>query len=260
MADRDALLHRIAELEQRLAIAEQSGSHGSGGANSAVSAGAGTLFAERVASALTAIPLTSISERGSGATAADTPLIAKGEATSIDIAAASGKSASVDAAASTALVLVAYCVSGTALTLANKIAISAFPHPNMLLFIQNGVTLLLLWSGMRVWPSTFRTLLTCADIESCPAPQSYSPLYSRSRRVVRVIPHRITRARARRHPTHQHGGLSEMAASGLALCLHARLELVCTQVCLGRHGTAGCARSVHERPCASLNLTLPRNV
>ena len=71
---------------------------------------------------------------------------------------------------------------------------------------------------------------------------------------------RITRARARRHPTHQHGGLSEMAASGLALCLHARLELVCTQVCLGRHGTAGCARSVHERPCASLNLTLPRNV
>ena len=172
MADRDALLHRIRELELRLALAEQSGLHGSGGANSAVSAGAGTMFAERVASALTAIPLTSISERGSasasGATAADTPLIAKGEATSIDIAAASGKSATVDAAASTALVLVAYCVSGTALTLANKIAISAFPHPNMLLFIQNGVTLLLLWSGMRVWPSTFRTLLTYAGIEIMP--------------------------------------------------------------------------------------------
>jgi hypothetical protein len=49
------------------------------------------------------------------------------------------------------------------LTLANKIAISAFPHPNMLLFIQNGVTLLLLWSGMRVWPSTFRT---CASVGS----------------------------------------------------------------------------------------------
>ena len=160
MADRDALLHRIRELELRLALAEQSNAHDNGGA--AMAAGSGSQFAERVASALTSIPLTSISERGGGggASAADAPLIAKGEAATIDISAASAKNASADAAAysfaSTALVLAAYCVSGTLLTLANKIAISAFPQPNMLLFIQNGVTLLLLWSGMRVWPSTVR--------------------------------------------------------------------------------------------------------
>ncbi len=166
MADRDALLNRIHELELRLALAEQNG-------GAAMAAGSGSQFAERVASALTSIPLTSISERGGGAgggaSAVDAPLIAKGEAATIDIAAASAKNVSADAAAysfaSTALVLAAYCVSGTLLTLANKIAISAFPHPNMLLFIQNGVTLLLLWSGMRVWPSTFRT---CASVQLAP--------------------------------------------------------------------------------------------
>jgi hypothetical protein len=46
MADRDALLNRIHELELRLALAEQNG-------GAAMAAGSGSQFAERVASALT---------------------------------------------------------------------------------------------------------------------------------------------------------------------------------------------------------------
>lgn len=42
------------------------------------------------------------------------------------------------------LALLIYCVAGTLLTLANKVAVVALPAPNVLLVIQNGVTVALL--------------------------------------------------------------------------------------------------------------------
>ena len=44
----------------------------------------------------------------------------------------------------TILTLLLYCISGSLLTLVNKLAIVAFPFPNLLLVLQNGVTVLLL--------------------------------------------------------------------------------------------------------------------
>ena len=44
----------------------------------------------------------------------------------------------------TLLILLLYCISGSLLTLVNKLAIVAFPFPNMLLVLQNGVTVILL--------------------------------------------------------------------------------------------------------------------
>ena len=44
----------------------------------------------------------------------------------------------------TFLTLLLYCISGSLLTLVNKLAIVAFPFPNMLLILQNGVTVILL--------------------------------------------------------------------------------------------------------------------
>jgi hypothetical protein len=40
--------------------------------------------------------------------------------------------------------LAVYCFVGTMLTLVNKVAIQAFPAPNMLLILQNGMTVLFL--------------------------------------------------------------------------------------------------------------------
>ena len=44
----------------------------------------------------------------------------------------------------TLLTLLLYCISGSLLTLVNKLAIVAFPFPNMLLVLQNGATVILL--------------------------------------------------------------------------------------------------------------------
>ena len=44
----------------------------------------------------------------------------------------------------TLLTLLLYCISGSLLTLVNKLAIVAFPFPNMLLVLQNGVAVILL--------------------------------------------------------------------------------------------------------------------
>jgi drug/metabolite transporter (DMT)-like permease len=44
----------------------------------------------------------------------------------------------------TTIALIIYCISGTLLTLVNKLAILAFPAPNTLLLFQNGATVLLL--------------------------------------------------------------------------------------------------------------------
>lgn len=56
------------------------------------------------------------------------------------------------------LTLLLYCVSGTLLTLVNKLAIVAFPHANVLLIIQNGVTVVLLLLGSWVLPGTFQAM------------------------------------------------------------------------------------------------------
>jgi drug/metabolite transporter (DMT)-like permease len=55
-------------------------------------------------------------------------------------------------ATTTAASLVLYCISGTLLTLANKLAVVALPAPNALLVFQNGVTVLLLLTLTRVAP------------------------------------------------------------------------------------------------------------
>ena len=44
----------------------------------------------------------------------------------------------------TVLTLVVYCISGSLLTIVNKLAIAAFPFTNMLLVLQNGTTVVLL--------------------------------------------------------------------------------------------------------------------
>ncbi|KAH9249651.1 hypothetical protein BASA81_012620 [Batrachochytrium salamandrivorans] len=56
------------------------------------------------------------------------------------------------------LTLLLYCVSGTMLTLVNKLAIVAFPYANVLLIIQNGVTVVLLLLGSLVLPGTFQSM------------------------------------------------------------------------------------------------------
>lgn len=52
-------------------------------------------------------------------------------------------------------VLVLYCASGTLLTLANKLAVKAFPFPNVIACLQNAITVVLLTTGAAVAPSTF---------------------------------------------------------------------------------------------------------
>lgn len=56
------------------------------------------------------------------------------------------------------ITLSAYCISGTLLTLANKLAIVAFPVPNTLLVIQNGVTIVMLMGGSFLWPGMFQKM------------------------------------------------------------------------------------------------------
>jgi len=57
-----------------------------------------------------------------------------------------------------AMTLLVYCVSGTLLTLVNKLAIKAVPYPNALLIIQNGVTVALLLLGSKVMPAMFQAM------------------------------------------------------------------------------------------------------
>ena len=46
--------------------------------------------------------------------------------------------------AKTIFILIIYCLSGSLLTIVNKLAITIFPFTNLLLFLQNGVTVVLL--------------------------------------------------------------------------------------------------------------------
>jgi GDP-mannose transporter len=55
----------------------------------------------------------------------------------------------------TTFALCIYCVSGTLLTLFNKLAILAFPAPNSLLLFQNGATVLLLLLVTHITPDRF---------------------------------------------------------------------------------------------------------
>lgn len=57
-----------------------------------------------------------------------------------------------------ASVLVLYCISGTLLTLANKVAVKSFPYPNAIACLQNVVTVALLSTGAAVAPTTFGTM------------------------------------------------------------------------------------------------------
>jgi drug/metabolite transporter (DMT)-like permease len=52
----------------------------------------------------------------------------------------------------TTISLIVYCISGTLLTLVNKLAILAFPAPNTLLLFQNGATVLLLLALTHIAP------------------------------------------------------------------------------------------------------------
>lgn len=56
------------------------------------------------------------------------------------------------------LSLVLYCVSGTLLTLLNKLSVMIFPYTNILLVIQNGMSVLLLMLISRCFPKTFGPL------------------------------------------------------------------------------------------------------
>jgi hypothetical protein len=51
-------------------------------------------------------------------------------------------------------VLFLYCASGTALTLANKLAVKRFPYPNLILVIQNGMAVATLTLGSYTVPLT----------------------------------------------------------------------------------------------------------
>lgn len=51
-------------------------------------------------------------------------------------------------------VLFLYCASGTALTLANKLAVKRFPYPNLILVLQNGVAVATLAMGSCTVPLT----------------------------------------------------------------------------------------------------------
>jgi drug/metabolite transporter (DMT)-like permease len=57
-----------------------------------------------------------------------------------------------------ATTLLIYCFSGTALTLINKLAILAYPYPNALLVLQNGVTVLLLLLGSYFHSTMFQSM------------------------------------------------------------------------------------------------------
>lgn len=54
--------------------------------------------------------------------------------------------------------LLLYCISGTLLTLINKLVVVVFPYVNTLLILQNGVTVVLLLSISRLFPNTFGTI------------------------------------------------------------------------------------------------------
>jgi len=58
-------------------------------------------------------------------------------------------------APSVPLALLVYCVAGTLLTLANKLAVAALPAPNALLIAQNGATVALLLALTRAAPGAF---------------------------------------------------------------------------------------------------------
>ena len=60
----------------------------------------------------------------------------------------------------TLLVLLMYCISGSLLTLVNKLAIIVFPFTNMLLVLQNAVTVILLLLTYRFFPSALESLPT----------------------------------------------------------------------------------------------------
>jgi hypothetical protein len=57
-----------------------------------------------------------------------------------------------------AVILLAYCVSGTALTLVNKVVIGKFPFPNTLLAIQNAIAVAVIVTGSFAAPATFGKL------------------------------------------------------------------------------------------------------
>ncbi|CAF1472050.1 unnamed protein product [Adineta steineri] len=58
----------------------------------------------------------------------------------------------------TILTLLLYCISGSLLTILNKLAIVAFPFINLLLVLQNGVTVILLLVNFYFYPLTSERL------------------------------------------------------------------------------------------------------
>lgn len=64
-------------------------------------------------------------------------------------------STEVASAAKVSSMLILYCVCGTLLTLANKLAIEAFHAPNTLLVLQNGMTIGLLLILTKSFPDKF---------------------------------------------------------------------------------------------------------
>ena len=70
--------------------------------------------------------------------------------------------------ATIAMTLLVYCLSGTLLTLVNKLAIKAYPFPNTLLVVQNGLTVVLLLIGSYVHAKVFGAMpaLTVSVVQS----------------------------------------------------------------------------------------------
>lgn len=57
-----------------------------------------------------------------------------------------------------AAIVLAYCLSGTALTLVNKVVIGAFPYPNTLIAIQNAIAVSIILTGSATVPTVFGKL------------------------------------------------------------------------------------------------------
>ncbi len=60
----------------------------------------------------------------------------------------------------TITILFAYCISGTAMTLLNKQAVTVFPNPNLILFIQVSSTISFLFIGMLKFENIFGPIPT----------------------------------------------------------------------------------------------------
>lgn len=80
-----------------------------------------------------------------------------------------GSAALSGAGLNVAVALFVYCVSGTLLTLVNKLAVGAFPAPHSLLLFQNGLTVLLLLALTSAAPERLGGRLpplTCAAVRT----------------------------------------------------------------------------------------------